>query len=146
MKSILEKMRWRTNRLGPDDPIFPNEHGNHYRSSAILESFIKKSLRWTEEKGKPKITMHGFRTMFRCWGVNSDVGKQHLVDIQTDHMEGLGKSKVAQAYGSQNDDWPRRVVMMDAYDQFVTGPAAKPTAQTAPDDDNVVLFPVTVAK
>jgi integrase len=67
MKNILQEMRRRTNRLGPDDPVFPNDDGNHYNTGSILR-FIKNSLKWTPKFGKPAITVHGFRTTITGWG------------------------------------------------------------------------------
>jgi integrase len=132
LKEILKEMRRRTDRLGPDDPVFPNDDGNHYNAGSILR-FIKNSLKWTPKFGKPEITIHGFRTTLTGWGQN--YGKANLVEIQLDHMP---KGDVAQAYGTQNDDWRLRCDMMEAYDRFCTRPLTP--------DDNVVEFPAAVAK
>jgi integrase len=132
MKDILQEMRRRTDRLGPGDLVFPNDDGNHYNTGTILR-FIKNSMKWTPKFGKPAITVHGFRTMFTGWGKN--FGKANLVEIQLDHMP---KGDVAQAYGTQNDDWGRRCVMMEDYDGFCTRPLTP--------DDKVIPFPAAVAK
>jgi integrase len=132
LKEILEEMRRRTDRLGPDDPVFPNDDGNHYDAGSILR-FIKNSLKWTPKFGKPEITVHGFRTTLTGWGQN--YGKANLVEIQLDHMP---KGNVAQAYGTQNDDWRLRREVMEAWDQWCTRPLTP--------DDKILKFPTAVAK
>lgn len=132
LKEILEEMRRRTDRLGPDDPVFPNDDGNHYNAGSILR-FIKTSLKWTPQFGKPAITVHGFRTTLTGWGKN--YGKANLVEIQLDHMP---KGNVAQAYGTQNDDWRLRREVMEAWDRWCTRPLTP--------DDKILQFPTAVAK
>jgi integrase len=121
-----------TDRLGPDDPVFPNDDGNRYDAGSILR-FIKNSLKWTPKFGKPEITIHGFRTTLTGWGKNH--GKDNLIEIQLDHMP---KGNVAQAYGTQNDDWRLRCEVMEAYDRFCTRPLTP--------DDKILKFPTAVAK
>jgi integrase len=133
LKGILEEMRRRNpDRLGPHDPVFPNDDGNPYNTGTILR-FIKNSLKWSPKFGKPTITVHGFRTTLTGWGKKQR--KDNLVEIQLDHMP---KGNVAQAYGTQNDDWPQRCVMMEEWDQFCSPPLTP--------DDKIVRFSAAVAK
>ena len=92
MKKILEEMRRRTNRLGPADPVFPNDDGNHYSAQSIHWFVNRSPRRLPEMEWLPEMTIHGFRTTLTGWGKN--YGRPNLVDIQLDHMP---KGDVAQA-------------------------------------------------
>lgn len=125
MMEILQKIQRCTNRLGDNDPVFPSPQRDFYTRQAIL-SLINERIGW-----QSRITNHGFRTTLVGWGNNSPDGKPHLVQIQLDHPPKGGK--VAQAYGTQNDDWPLRCKMMEAYDQYCN------RAETLDDDISISI-------
>jgi integrase len=112
MMAILQEMWDRTDKHGPDDPIFrsPSPSRRHfYTHNAIGDVF--------ERIGWPEIVHnHGFRTTLRGWGKNNVHGRPHLVEIQLHHVQ----RGTAKAYSAQDDDWEGRATMMQRYDDYCT--------------------------
>ena len=124
MMAILQEMWDRTDKHGPDDPIFRGQsrrRRHFYTHQAIGDIFER--IGWPE-----KVHNHGFRTTLEGWGENSPHGRPHLVEIQLHHK----KRGTAKAYSAQDDDWEGRATMMQQYDDHCTTEPA--------DGGNVIPF------
>jgi integrase len=112
LMAILQEMWNRTDKHGPDDPIFrsPSRRRRHFYTHQAIGGIFER-IGWLE-----KVHNHGFRTTLRGWGENSPHGRPHLVEIQLHHKE----RGTAKAYSAQNDDWESRATMMQRYDDYCT--------------------------
>jgi integrase len=111
---------------GKNDPVFPKIEGKKtdgepYGRQGIYTCLNKVCAR----NGLPATNLHALRTSLRGWGkFMKNRGCWHYPDLVELQLAHKAIGKVAQAYSAQDDDWPKRFEMMEAYDKFWCTPYA----------------------
>jgi integrase len=126
MLAVLEKAHQRRRDASPEALIFPSPRGNMPMSVWTLREIIRR-MGWTNKKGTPLFTPHGFRSTLRDWMRAETHFNDVLWKIQVGHKVGHDKTDDAYGHDLQLD---RRRAMMGLWGEYCSNPPPEPKAGT----------------
>lgn len=98
--------------ISQDERLFPGSGRNKFITSNALDKSL--DIFRKTDLAKNRITIHGFRSTFVDWAIDTESGREKDADRQLAHTE---KNEVLAAY-ARTDRFKRRAILLQTYENF----------------------------